>query len=216
MPRSRDQQAPSWNTRQGAAPRVGRVPQVSFHDRNLLVFERNDSPLARGRLQNAKWKEQVRTHSISELPNLSQKPGRLARKISGRRRRCFAGIKTAPPLLRASGGDGGAYVSNTYSSGAHGFPRYGKPFMDFSTLWKIFGRFFHAMEFSTQWKNFFHSVENSDFGLFSGVLGCSLGAVERSTRRPLSTVERADRGAGKNGARRRRAAPSAAPASGAA
>ena len=65
--------------------------------------------------------------------------------------------------------------------------------------------FFHAMEklsaifphngksfrdFSTQWKNFFHSVENSVLGLFSGVLGCSLGAVERSTRRPLSTVER--------------------------
>ena len=44
--------------------------------------------------------------------------------------------------------------------------------------------------FSTQWKNLFHTVENSDFRLFSGVLGCSLGAVERSTRRPLSIVER--------------------------
>jgi hypothetical protein len=39
--------------------------------------------------------------------------------------------------------------------------------------------------FSTQWKKCFHSVENSDFGLFSGVFGCSLVAVERSTRRPL-------------------------------
>ena len=45
-------------------------------------------------------------------------------------------------------------------------------------------------DFSTQWKECFHSVENSVLGLFSGVLGCYLGAVERSTRRPLSTVER--------------------------
>ena len=71
-------------------------------------------------------------------------------------------------------------------------------------------------DFSTQWKECFHSVKNSVLGLFSGVVGCSLGAVERSTRRPLSTVERADRGAGKNGARRSRAAPSAVPAAGAA
>ena len=54
------------------------------------------------------------------------------------------------------------------------FPHNGKSFRDFST----------------QWKKCFHSVENSVLGLFSGVLGCSLGAVERSTRRPLSTVER--------------------------
>lgn len=39
--------------------------------------------------------------------------------------------------------------------------------------------------FSTQWKEFVHTVENSVLGLFSGVLGCSLGAVERSTRRPM-------------------------------
>ena len=76
---------------------------------------------------------------------------------------------------------------------------------EFSTQWKIFWRIFHAMEkllpffphngksfrdFSTQWKECFHTVENSVLGLFSGVLGCSLGAVERSTRRPLSIVER--------------------------
>jgi len=68
-----------------------------------------------------------------------------------------------------------------------------------------FQRFFHTMEkllpffphngksfrdFSTQWKNFFHGVENLVLGLFSGVLGLFSGAVERSTRRPLSTVER--------------------------
>ena len=90
------------------------------------------------------------------------------------------------------------------------FPHCGKKRPIFPHNGKTFRRF------STQWKEFVHTVENSDFGLFSGVLGCSLGAVERSTRRPLSTVERADRGAGKNGARRSRAAPSAAPASGAA
>jgi hypothetical protein len=33
-------------------------------------------------------------------------------------------------------------------------------------------------------------VENSVLGLFSGVFGLFSGAVERSTRRPLSTVER--------------------------
>ena len=164
MPRSRDQQAPSWNTRQGAAPFGGRVSQVSFHDRKLLVFERNDSPLARGRLQNAKWKEQCPNRIISELPNLSQKPGRLARKISGRRRRCFAAKETAPPPTGTPGGGGGAFVGNTYGSGAHGFPHYGKLFTEFSTVWKIFSRVFHAMEklftnfprngktFSTVWK----------------------------------------------------------------
>ena len=119
--------------------------------------------------------------------------------------------------------------------------------IEFSTVWKTFSGFFHAMEkyfphcgktgpffprngktfsdFSTQWKNFFHTVENSDLGLYSGVcrcgrwhslarrvgprryrprvrpapcgldsalgyLGLFSGAVERSTRRPLSTVER--------------------------
>ena len=92
------------------------------------------------------------------------------------------------------------------------FPRYGKYFSTlwknrpvFSTQWKNFQRFFHTMEkllpffphngksfrdFSTQWKNFFHSVENLDFRLFSVVFGLFSGAVERSTRRPLSTVER--------------------------
>jgi len=83
--------------------------------------------------------------------------------------------------------------------GPKSFPHNGKSFRDFST----------------QWKEFVHTVENSDFGLFSGVFGLFSGAVERSTRRPLSTVERADRGAGKNGARRSRAALSTAAASGA-
>ena len=75
------------------------------------------------------------------------------------------------------------------------FPRNGKTFSDFSTQWENFCRFFHTMEkvfgifphngknVSTLWKTRF-------LRLFSRVLGCSLGAVERSTRRPLSTVER--------------------------
>jgi len=125
------------------------------------------------------------------------------------------------------------------------FPHNGKTLAAFSTQWKKYSGFFHTMEkmFAAPFAGLarskrralryrlrvrlsplrlglgtqlFHSVENSVLGLFSGVLGCSLGAVERSTRRPLSTVERADRGAWKNGDRRRRAAPSAAPASGAA
>jgi len=47
------------------------------------------------------------------------------------------------------------------------FPRYGKTFHHFSTLWK-----------------------NFHFGVFSIVFGCFPRAVERSARRPLSTVER--------------------------
>jgi len=54
------------------------------------------------------------------------------------------------------------------------FPHYGKYFRDFSTLWK----------------ECFHGVENSVLRLFSGVFGCSPGAVERSPRRPLSIVAR--------------------------
>jgi hypothetical protein len=57
------------------------------------------------------------------------------------------------------------------------FPRYGKFFPGFSTLWKNFFRIFHAMEkfcldfprhgkflskFSTLWKTFFHGVENPE------------------------------------------------------
>ena len=61
---------------------VGRVPQVSFSCRKLLVFSKNDSPLARGRLQNAKLKEQVRTYIISKLPKVSQKVEKMARNIS--------------------------------------------------------------------------------------------------------------------------------------
>ena len=180
MPRSRDQQAPSWNTRQGAAPFGGRVSQVSFHDGKLLVFERNDSPLARGRLQNAKWKEQVRTHSISELPNLSQKPERLARENIGAAEKAFCGQRGRFVTYGHPRGGGGAFVGNTYDRRAHGFPQYGKYFGDFSTLWKIIGRFFHAMErmFPQCGKLGFRSV-------FGGFRAVRSGLLERSARRPM-------------------------------
>ena len=58
------------------------------------------------------------------------------------------------------------------------FPYCGKTGLIFPHNGKLF------RNFSTQWKKCFHSVENLVLGLFSG-------AVERSTRRPLSTVERA-------------------------
>ena len=58
---------------------VGRASSVSFPDGKLLVFYKNDSPLVRGRLQNAKLKEQVRTRIISEQPKLSQKIEKMAR-----------------------------------------------------------------------------------------------------------------------------------------
>ena len=61
---------------------VGRVPQVSFSHKKSAGFLQNDSPLARGRLQNAKMKEQVRTRIISELPVLSHNTGKRARLFS--------------------------------------------------------------------------------------------------------------------------------------
>ena len=59
----------------------------------------------------------------------------------------------------------------------------------FSTQWKLWPFFPHNgksfRDFSTQWKECFHSVENSVLGLFSLVFGLFSGAVERSARRPL-------------------------------
>ena len=88
-------------------------------------------------------------------------------KISRRRRRHFAAKEAAPPPYGHPGGGGGVFVSNTYDRRAHGFPHNGKLFAEFSTVWKLFSRFFHAMEnflrifpqygklfrsFSTLWK----------------------------------------------------------------
>ncbi len=54
----------------------------------------------------------------------------------------------------------------------------------FSTQWKNFSPFFHTME------KMFPQCGKLGFRAVFGGFGCSLGAVERSTRRPLSTVER--------------------------
>ena len=89
----------------------------------------------------------------------------------------------------------------TGNHGSLSFPQYGKLFRDFSTLWK---KCFHGME---KMACFFHSMEDFlmilpcygktfilvCFRLFSWDLRLFSWAVERSTRRPLSTVERADR-----------------------
>ena len=61
---------------------------------------------------------------------------------------------------------------------------------DFLTIFPCYGKIFR--QFSILWKKCFHAVENSEFRLFSVGYCCSLGAVKRNTRRPLSTVERAD------------------------
>ncbi len=66
--------------------------------------------------------------------------------------------------------------------------------LNMENIWPIFphnGKTFRR--FSTQWKEFVHTVENSDFRLFSGVFGLFSGAVERSARGSLSAVERAGR-----------------------
>jgi hypothetical protein len=60
------------------------------------------------------------------------------------------------------------------------FPRYGKFFGEFSTLWKTILKIFHAME------NFgLRRGKRADNARYQRVSGCFPGAVERSTRRPL-------------------------------
>ena len=128
---------------------VGRVSQVSFRDRNLLVFYRT-TPRSRGEdFKTLNYKDKEHSPNHKQLRNCRiyrRNPDGWREKISGRRRRRFRAKEAAPPTLRASGGGGGAFVGNAYDRRAHGFPHYGKLFTDFSTLWKIFGRFFHAME----------------------------------------------------------------------
>ena len=82
------------------------------------------------------------------------------------------------------------------------FPRNGKTFRRFSTQWKnIFhtvektGQFFHTMEklfgsFPHNGKNLSTLWKTRISGCFGEFSGCSPRAVERSTRRPLSIVER--------------------------
>jgi hypothetical protein len=68
-------------------------------------FSVRTTPRSRGEdFKTQNRKEQVRTHSISELPNLSQKPGRLARKNIGTAEKAFCGQRGRPAPLRASGG----------------------------------------------------------------------------------------------------------------
>jgi hypothetical protein len=75
------------------------------------------------------------------------------------------------------------------------FPQYGrnvstlwKKRPDFSMLWKNFSPIFHTMEEMFPWcgkLGFWAVIECA-----MGARGCSPMAVERSARRPLSTVER--------------------------
>ncbi len=60
-------------------------------------FSVRTTPRSRGEdFKTQNRKEQVRTHSISELPNLSQKPGRLARKNIGTAEKAFCGQRGRP------------------------------------------------------------------------------------------------------------------------
>ncbi|NCC92253.1 MAG: hypothetical protein EOM10_03055 [Opitutae bacterium] len=98
--------------------------------------------------------------------------------------------------------------------GKAGFPRYGKLFGEFSTVWKTFNDFFHAMEnflrnfpqygkllgiFSTLWKTFsrfFHSMENF-FEVFPRYGKLWFEAWETGGKCPFSEVFRLlDRGCG--------------------
>ena len=70
------------------------------------------------------------------------------------------------------------------------FPHCGKNGSFFPHNGKTFRRF------STQWKNFFHGVENPDIGLFSGVLGCSPGLLSGARGAPYRYSRVMDRRGG--------------------
>ena len=120
-------------------------------------FSNGTTPRSRGedfKTQNGKNKSEHIAFRNCRIYRRSRDGWR--ENILGRRRRHFAAKEAAPPTLRTYGSGGGAFVGNTYDRRAHGFhtmenfspifPQHGKYFRDFSTLWKIFGRFFHAME----------------------------------------------------------------------
>ena len=150
----RDRQAPPRNTRQGAAPMVG----ASHKSRSLVEscrFSVGTTPRTCGEdFKTQIEKNDVRITIASELPNLSQKPGRLARgKIEGADK-AFYGRKCRSAPLWASGSGGGAFVGKSYNRQAHTFPRHGKLFAEFSTVWKLFYAIFpqYGKLFSTPWK----------------------------------------------------------------
>ena len=80
-------------------------------------------------------------------------------------------------------------VFHTMEKFSRNFPQYGKYFLDFSTLWKIFGRFFHAME--KLFAVFPHNGKNSStlwktliLGCFRGFGGCSPGLLSGARGAP--------------------------------
>jgi hypothetical protein len=75
------------------------------------------------------------------------------------------------------------------------FPRHGKYFSEYSTLWKFFRLVFHSMEnffevFPRYGKLYPQLGKRAEKDRFQEDFGCFLRAAERSTRRPLCAVAR--------------------------
>ena len=143
---------------------VGRVPQVSFLKEKLSVFGRNDSPLARGRLQNAKIKE-LRSKRIifgtTETFAEERRNGEMYfyTAKSGLRDEFRAFLPFYPRRLGPRPRQLYAVCRKDvlHDGGGRSFPQYGKLFRDFSMLWK---NIFHTVEKTAR---FFHTLWKTRF-----------------------------------------------------
>ena len=156
--------------RPGWARLSGLVPSKKF-----AGFQEERLPARAGKTSKRKIEKNKSEHIAFRNCRIYRRSrGDWREKISGRRRRRFAGKRPPRPpgghpgaaaghssviLMRA-----GRIVFHAMENFSRNFPRYGNFFRDFSTVWKTFCDFFHAMEkisasfprygklFSTQWK----------------------------------------------------------------
>ena len=175
----------------------------SRSSRNICRFSDGTTPRSSGedfKTQNRKNKSEHIAFRNCRIYRRSRDGWR--EKISGRRKRRFAAREAAPPPYGQPGGGGVEFVGNAYDRQPPSIPRYGKVFGEFSTLWKIFGRFFHAMEklfanfphngktFSTVWKTRIS-------GCFQGVRAVLRGCGAKRAAPHVSRNARPTEGPGK-------------------
>ena len=145
---------------QGRARFASLVPWLK-----IAGFRTERIPARAGKTSKRKLKRTVSEHESFRNCRIYRRSrdGWREENPRGRAKR-FTGEKVAPPRSGHPEGCGGLAVGNTYHRRAHSFPHYGKLFEEFSTVWKLFARFFHSMEnilrffprygklFSTPWK----------------------------------------------------------------
>jgi hypothetical protein len=129
----RDREAPSTKHKTRSRAHGGRASHVSFRgQKNSRFFRRNDDCVKRSKLDFQRNNVRI----TSELPNLSQKARRQARrKYCGDAAAVGRSGFGVQPEEKGQKTEGGDWKKRDQPGGAQ-----------FSTLWKSFSRFFHAME----------------------------------------------------------------------